>query len=334
MMSAAYERTMTVPNFHDVLAARPLVSRHLPKTPLVKSWPLSRLLGCDYFVKCENLQPVGAFKVRGGVNLVGTLGHADRRAGIISASTGNHGQSLAFAGGLFGVRVIIYAPAEGTNPLKLQAMRELGAEVRLHGRNFDEAREEVERVAAAEGLRYVHSANEPALIAGVGTMGLEIFEDLADADVILVPVGAGSGACGIGLVAKHLRPQTQVIGVQSESAPGVWRGWKEGHLEPYPTMTSRHEGIATRVPFELTNTILRDVLDDFILVADDEIDDAIRLLAEKAKLIAEGAGAASLAAAMKLRDRLAGKKVVGMLSGGNIPLDRFCDTVARRDAAR
>jgi threonine dehydratase len=324
---------MTIPTFNDVVAARTLVSRHLPKTPLVNSWPLSRLLRCDYFAKCENLQPVGAFKVRGGVNLVGTLSDADRRAGIISASTGNHGQSLAFAGRQFGVRVIIYAPAEGTNPLKLQAMRDLGAEVRLHGCNFDEAREEVERVAGAEGLRYVHSANEPALIAGVGTMGLEIFDDLADADVIFVPVGAGSGACGVGLVARHLRPQTKVIGVQSESAPGVWRGWKEGHLEPCPTMTTRHEGIATRVPFELTNTILRDVLDDFVLVSDDEIDAAIRLLAEKAKLIAEGAGAASLAAAMKLRDRLAGKKVVGIVSGGNIPLQRFCDIIATRDSA-
>lgn len=318
---------MTAPSFRDILTARELVSRHLPKTPLVKSWALSRLLGCDYFLKCENFQPVGAFKVRGGIHLVGTLGDVDRRSGVISASTGNHGQSLAFAGRLFGVRVIIYAPAEGTNPLKLQAMRDLGAEVRLHGRNFDEAREEVERVAAVEGLRYVHSANEPALIAGVGTMGLEIFEDLAEPDLILVPVGAGSGACGNGLVARHLRPQTAVIGVQSESAPGVWRGWKEGHLEPCPTMASRHEGIATRVPFELTNTILRDVLDDFILVTDDEIDGAIGLLAGQAKVIAEGAGAASLAAAWKLRDGLAGRKVVGIVSGGNIPLARFCDVV-------
>lgn len=314
---------MTVPTFNDVVAARALVSQHLPKTPLVKSWPLSRLLGCDYFAKCENLQPVGAFKVRGGVNLVGTLSDAERRAGIISASTGNHGQSLAFAGRLFGVRVIIYAPAEGANPLKLEAMRDLGAEVRLHGRNFDEAREEVERVAAAEGLRYVHSANEPALIAGVGTMGLEIFDELSDPDVILVPVGAGSGACGVGLVARHLRPRAKVIGVQSESAPAVWHGWKEGHLDPCPTMATRHEGLATRVPFELTTTILREVLDDFILVSDDEIDQAVCLLAEKAKLVAEGAGAASLAAAWKLRERLTGQKVVGILSGGNIPLDRF-----------
>src|SRR5688500_6773616 len=133
---------MQPPTFNDILAARELVSRHLPKTPLVRVNALSRLLACDYYVKCENLQPVGAFKVRGGVNLVGSLNDDEKRRGVISASTGNHGQSIAFAGRLFGVRVVIYAPAEKVNPLKLKAMRELGAEVRLFGRDFDEAREE------------------------------------------------------------------------------------------------------------------------------------------------------------------------------------------------
>src|ERR1043166_2164479 len=217
----------TPPVFEDVVEARERVSRHLPKTPLLKSWALSRLLRCEFYAKCENFLPVGAFKVRGGVNLVGTLSDDEKKAGVISASTGNHGQSIAFAGGLFGVRVVIYAPAENINALKLQAMRELGAEVRLHGRNFDEAREEVERVARIEGLRYIHSANEPKLIAGVGTMGLEIFEDLPDPDVIIVPVGAGSGACGNALVTRRLRPQTKVIGVQSSAAPAMWHAWRE-----------------------------------------------------------------------------------------------------------
>lgn len=319
---------MNRPTFEDVAAARPLVNRHLPKTPLLRVAALSELLGCDYHAKCENCQPVGAFKVRGGVNLIGTLGPDEKRAGVISASTGNHGQSVAFAGRLFGARVVIYAPAENTNPLKLQAMRDLGAEVRLHGRNFDEAREEVERVASREGLRYVHSAEEPKLIAGVGTMALEILDDLPDPDVIIVPVGAGSGACGTGIVAKKLRPQTRVIGVQSERAPAVWHAWKQGHLNPWPTMETAHEGLGTRVPFALTTTILRDVLDDFILVSDEEINDAIRLLARHAKQVAEGAGAASLAAALKLRDLLRGKKVAGILSGGNIPLDRYAALLA------
>jgi threonine dehydratase len=311
------------PTFDDVVAARSLISRYLPRTPFVKVWSLSRMLGCEYYAKCENFQPVGAFKVRGGVNLVGRLSDDERRVGVISASTGNHGQSLAFAGGLFGVRVVIYAPAENVNPLKIQAMRDLGAEVRLHGRDFDEAREEVERVGRQEGYRYVHSANEPHLIAGVGTVGLEIFEDLPDVDVLIVPVGAGSGACGVGIVARHLNPSVRVIGVQSEQAPAVWHAWKGRHLRPYPTMATEHEGLATRVPFELTTTILWDVLDDFVLLSDEEINEAIQLLAQHVKIVAEGAGAASLAAAIRLRKHLHGKKVVGIVSGGNIPLERY-----------
>jgi threonine dehydratase len=311
------------PTFNDILAAREFVGQYLPETPLVRSRKLSEILDCDYYLKCENLQPVGAFKVRGGINLVGTATDQARDAGLVSASTGNHGQSIAYAGRLFGARVIIYAPAENVNLTKMQAMRDLGAEVRLHGRDFDEARLEAERIARHEGHRYVHSANEPALIAGVGTIGLEIFDDLADLDVIIVAAGGGSCAAGNCIVARQINPSVQVIAVQSEQAPAMWHAWKTRTLEPYPTMETQHEGLATRVPFELTNRILWDLLDDFVLVSDEEINDAIRLLAQHAKQVAEGAGAASLAAAVKLRDQLQGKKVVGILSGGNIPMKRF-----------
>lgn len=317
------------PTFNDVLAAREFVGQYLPKTPLVRSRKLSEILDCDYYLKCENLQPVGAFKVRGGINLVGTATDREREAGLVSASTGNHGQSIAYAGRLFGARVIIYAPAENVNQTKMQSMRDLGAEVRLHGRDFDEARLEAERIARQEGHRYVHSANEPALIAGVATIGLEIFDDLTDVDVIIVAAGGGSCASGNCIVAKHINPRVRVIAVQSEQAPAMWHAWKNRTLEPYPTMETEHEGLATRVPFELTNRILWNLLDDFVLVSDEEINDAIRLLAQHAKQVAEGAGAASLAAAVKLRDQLQGKKVVGILSGGNIPLDRFAAIMAR-----
>ena len=322
---AKTETTFPV-TFDDVLAAREFIAPYLPKTPLVRSEKLSALLDCDYYLKCENLQSVGAFKVRGGVNLVGTAPEAEKRAGIVTASTGNHGQSIAYAGRLFGVRVIIYAPAENVNEAKMQAMRALGADVRLHGRDFDEARLETERVAEREGYRYVHSANETKLIAGVGTMGLEIFEDLPDVDVIIAPAGGGSCASGNCIVAKHLKPDIKVIAVQSEAAPAMWHAWKNRSLDEYPTMKTEHEGLATRVPFEMPSRILWDLLDDFLLVTDDEINEAIRLLAVNAKQIAEGAGAASLAGALKLRDQargLKGKKVVGILTGGNIPPERF-----------
>jgi threonine dehydratase len=276
-------------------------------------------------LKCENLQPVGAFKVRGGVNLVG---HEEAGQTLVTASTGNHGQSIAYGGRLFNTRVIVYAPAENVNPAKLQAMRDLGAEVRLHGRDFDEARLETERVAVAEGFRYVHSADEPRLIAGVGSIGLEIFEDLPEVDVIIAPAGGGSCASGNCIVAHELNPNVKVIAVQSEGAPAMWHAWRNRNLEPYPTMKTEHEGLATRVPFALPNKILWELLSDFILVTDEQINEAVRLLARDAKQLVEGAGAASLAGAIKLREQLRGKKVVGVVSGGNLPLARFANLLA------
>ena len=314
---------MLEPTFEDIVAAREFIAPYLPKTPLIRIKAISELLDCDYYAKLENLQPIGAFKVRGGVNLVGTASDEEKRRGLVAASTGNHGQSIAYGGRLFSTRVIIYSPAENTNQLKMQAMRDLGAEVRLHGRDFDEARQECERVAKEEGLRYVHSANEPKLIAGVGTIGLEIFEDLADVDVIIAPAGGGSCAAGNCIVARELNPNVKVIAVQSGAAPAMWHAWRNRTLEPYPTMKTEHEGLASRVPFEMTNKILWELLSDFVLVTDAEINDSVKLLARYAKQVTEGSGAASLTAALKMRDNLRGKKVVGVVSGGNIPLARF-----------
>jgi threonine dehydratase len=311
------------PTLDDVRAAARTIAPHLPRTPLIRSWKLSERLGCDVHIKCESFQPVGAFKVRGGVNLAANLPEEERRAGLVGSSTGNHGQSLAFAGRLFGIRVVIYVPAERTNPLKVRVMEGLGAEVRRHGRDFDAAREACEAAAVEEGLRYVHSANEPLHVAGVGTVALEILEDLPDADVMIVPVGGGSGIAGDGVVTRSLRPELELIGVQSEEAPGAWTAWKEGHLNPHPRMESEHEGLATRVPFQLPMEIMRETLSDFVLVPDREIDQAIRILAEDARLVAEGAGASPLAAALRLGEPLRGRKVVMVLSGGNLPLDRM-----------
>ena len=319
---------MQAPTYADVVAAREFISPYLPKTPLVRSHKISEALGCDYYLKLENLQPVGAFKVRGGVNLVGHAAREGRDETLVTASTGNHGQSIAYAGRLFNTRVIVYAPAENVNQVKLRAMRDLGAEVRLHGRDFDEARLETERVANAEGFRYVHSANEPLLVSGVGTIGLEIFEDLADVDVIIAPAGGGSCASGNCIVAHERNPNVKVVAVQSEGAPAMWHAWRNHNLDPYPTMTTEHEGLASRVPFELTNRILWELLSDFVLVTDAQINDAIRILARDAKQLAEGAGAASLAAAIKLRDQLQGRKVVGILTGGNLPPDRFASLLS------
>src|SRR5499427_8511668 len=217
---------MTNPQLSDIYAARERVYQVVRPTPLMRHPLLTKETGLDLYVKHENHNPTGAFKVRGGVNLIASLTHDERR-GVITASTGNHGQSIAFACGRERVPCTIVVPV-GNNPEKNAAMRALGAEVIEFGRDFDEAREEVERLQQERGLRYVHSANEPLLIAGVATYALEIFDELPDVDVILVPIGGGSGACGCALVRSGVGSRARVIGVQAERADAFARSWKSG----------------------------------------------------------------------------------------------------------
>jgi threonine dehydratase len=189
-----------------------------------------------------------------------------------------------------------------------------------HGRDFDEARDHCEAIREREGLRYVHSADEPDLIAGVGTYGLEIFDELPNPDVILIPVGLGSGICGTAIVAAARSPATRVIGVQSEGAPSVTLSWREGRPVETPEIRTFAEGMATRRPATLTLEIMRRHVHDMMLIPDDELREAIRLLLRVTHNLAEGAGAGALAAALRMRTELAGKTVVGVLSGGNLDL--------------
>src|SRR5580704_2268932 len=214
-----------VPDLADVLAARQRIAPYLQPTPLYRYPALDAVTGAHAWVKHENHQPVGAFKVRGGMNLVSQLSADERRRGVIAASTGNHGQSVAYAADLFGVRAVICMP-EQANPVKVESMRAMGAEVIFHGRDFDEAREHCEQQATEHGYRYGHSGNEPSLIAGVATYTVEILEAQRDTEVIVVPVGGGSGAAGTCVVAKTVRSSIEVIGVQSEAAPAAYRSWQ------------------------------------------------------------------------------------------------------------
>jgi threonine dehydratase len=300
----------------DVLEARRRISRHLRATPLYPYAGLDELVGAEVWVKHENHQPVGAFKVRGGINLVSQLSDDERARGVIAASTGNHGQSIAYAARLFGVTARICVP-EAANPVKLAAIRALGAELIEHGRDFDAAREHCEGLAAEHGYRYVHSGNEPLLIAGVGTETLEILEDRPDLEAIIVPIGGGSGAAGTCIVAKAIRPEIEVIGVQSDAAPAAFRSWQARALLDGDNATFA-EGLATRVPFELPQQILWEHLDDFVLVSEEEIREANRLMIEHTRNLVEPAGSAPLAAALKVRDHLRGKRIALVASGGNI----------------
>jgi threonine dehydratase len=309
--------TQPLPTLHDVIAARPHVYRYLKPTPLYHYSGLSHLLGAEVWVKHENHQPLGAFKVRGGLNLAANLTPEERQAGLFTASTGNHGQSIAFAAKMNGLKATIAVP-EGANPGKVAAMQGLGANVVVHGSDFDVAREWVMGEAEEKHGRFV-GPTEELLICGVGTYALEIVEDLPDVDTIIVPVGAGSGACGVSIVAKSINPNIEVIGAQSAQAPAMQLSWQAGELLT-AEMKTFAEGVATRVPFENTQRIMRKYLDDFILVDDEDIRQAIVLLLEHTHNLAEGAGAVSLAAALQLKERLAGKKVVLVLSGGNLSL--------------
>jgi threonine dehydratase len=320
---------LEAPTLADVLEARRRISPHLRATPLFGYAALDDLIDASVLVKHENHQPIGAFKVRGGINLVSQLSPEERERGVIAASTGNHGQSIAYAARLFGVRATICVP-EQANPVKVASMRGLGAELVFHGRDYDEAREHCEQIAEERGFRYVHSGNEPLLIAGVGTETLEILEQEPGIDAIVVPVGGGSGAAGACVVAKAIKPAIKVIGVQSEAAPAAFRSWQERRLVE-DRMGTFAEGLATRTAFELPMRILWRLLDDFVLVTDDEIREAQALTIEATRNLVEAAGAAPLAGALKLSDELRGKRVALILSGGNASREQLLDVLSRTE---
>ncbi len=309
------------PTLDDVLKARKRIGPYITRTPLHHYLSLDELIGAEVYVKHENHQLLGAFKMRGALNTVAQLTDEEKKRGVISSSTGNFGQGVAYAGGVFGVDVVVVVP-EGTNPDKCASMERLGAKLIFHGSEFDEARGHAEVLAKEEGYTYVHSANEPRLTEGTGTYTLEILEDQPDIDVIIVPLGGGSGACGACVVAKAVNPDIQVIAVQSEDAPGAYLSWKDGKIVEAP-MRTMAEGLATAMGYEFTQSILRDLLDDFVLVSERELLAAVVLHLEKTHNLTEHAGAASLAAALKIKDRLQGKKVALVASGGNISTDQL-----------
>ena len=299
----------------DIRAAQINVYKYLKPTPMYHYTGLSELLGTDVWVKHENHQPVGAFKVRGGINLAASLTDEEKTKGLYTASSGNHGQSIAYASRAFGIKATIAVP-EGANPEKVALMKGMGAEVLFHGEDFDSAREWVEELAKEKNGKFV-SPTDDELICGVGTYALEILEELPDVNKIFVPVGAGSGVCGTCIVAKNTDSDIRVIGVQSTEAPTMQRSWKSGELLS-GEMNTTVEGIATRVAFESTQEIMRKYLDDFLLVSDESIYKALNLLIEHTHNLVEGAGAAAFAGALSVKETLKGQKIVVIMSGGNI----------------
>jgi threonine dehydratase len=305
-----------------------VIANFLERTPMHSYPAVNDLVGTQVFIKHENYQPVGSFKVRGGINLVSQLEPAERERGVIAASTGNHGQSVAYGAMLFGVKARIVVP-EDANPGKVAAMRGMGAEVIHHGERFDDARLHCESLAREHGYRYIHSGDEPLLIAGVGTYALEMLEDQPDLDCIIVPVGGGSGAAGVAIVANAIAPRVRVIAVQSEASPAAFESWSRRKLVEMPNNTIA-EGLATATAFALPQQIIWQLLKEFVLVSERELMQSMVWMIERAHTLAEAAGAAALAAAYRMRDELRGKKVGLVCSGANTSIAHLQQALAVR----
>ena len=318
---------MNLVTFQGIIAARRIVYRFLNPTPLISYPELSNLLGFNAYVKHENHLPTGSFKIRGGLNFMAQLSDEQKGRGVITVTRGNHGQSIAFAGREFGVHTTIVVP-HGNNPEKNSAMRAYGAELIEHGVDFDEARELCQTLQAERGFYYSNPLVEPALYHGVGTYSLEIFEELPNLDVIIVPIGGGSGSCGAITVARAIHPEAKIIGVQAENAPSIYLSWKAGKPIRTDSCETVADGLATRVPFDLPLSILKKGVHQIVLVSEAEIREAVRTALRYTHNLAEPAAAAPIAAARKLKAELKNRNVVMVMSGANIDTETLKSIVA------
>lgn len=306
---------VTPPDFSDIVRAQELLAGQLPATPMWSYPALDAVAGATVLVKHENVQPIGAFKVRGGLTLLAGMAPAERARGLVTYSTGNHALSLAYASAAYGVACTVVMPA-GANAAKVRSVRAVGGTVLLEGADLGGAQVAAERVAAAEGRLLVGPADTPALIAGVGTLYLEIFRAEPELDAVVVPIGSGTGAAAAGLVAARLAPGCRVIGVQSSASPAAHDSWRAGSCVARPNRTAA-EGLATGRGFDLPQHLLHTGLTDFHLVSEEQIGAAQRLLASHAHTLAEGAGAAALAAVLARPEEFAGQRVAVVCTGGN-----------------
>ncbi|MBS0659513.1 MAG: threonine ammonia-lyase [Verrucomicrobia bacterium] len=305
-------------SFADIAVARERIAGAVLESPCPESIPLSEATGCTVFCKLENLQRTGSFKERGARNALLRLDPDQRRRGVIAASAGNHALGLAYHGGLLGIPVTVCMP-EFAPMVKVSTCRRLGARVVAHGKDFAQARERADELAAAQGLAYIHGYDAPDIIAGQGTIGLEIVEQVPDFDAVVVPVGGGGLIAGIALAVKTLRPNVIVIGVEAEGATCFSEALAAGHPVRSVTRATLADGLATPDAGANAFEIARPLIDRIAVVNEDDIALAILRIVELEKLVVEGAGATGLAALLagKLPE-LAGKRVVLPFCGGNI----------------
>lgn len=302
---------------------------HIHRTPLTLSKTLSEMTGSTVYLKLENLQKTGAFKVRGAWNRIAHLSEAERRRGVITASAGNHAQGVAMAAAQAGIASTIVMPI-GAQEAKIAATRSYGSSVVLHGQNYDEAYEHAVQLADKSGAVFVHAFNDPYIIAGQGTIGIEIMDDLPGVDAIIVPVGGGGLISGIGLAVKSVRPEISIIGVQPEKADSGFRSWQAGSMQAIEQPKSIADGLCVKKPGALPLGWMKQVVDDFVTVSEQQIRDAMFLLLERNKVLVEGAGAAAVAAMLTGSLNLRGKRVALVVSGGNVDFAKLADLYSTR----
>ncbi len=294
-----------------------VVSKHIHRTPVDLSNTFSRMSGCTVYLKYENLQKTGAFKVRGALFKTSRL--VGKTRGVVAASAGNHAQGVAYAARVFGVKAVIVMPETATIS-KVEATKSYGAEVILHGRIYDDAEALAKKIAEEKGYTFIHAFDDPEIIAGQGTLGLELMEQLNSFDYVVVPIGGGGLASGVAAAIKSRRQGVKIIGVEPANVPKMAASLRAGKpvtVEPKPTIA---DGLATKKPGELTYRLVSELVDDIVLVSEEEIAYAIYMLLERGKVLAEGAGAASLAAILSGKLDCRGQRVVALVTGGNIDL--------------
>lgn len=304
----------------DVIEARERIASVIHRTAVLPSRTFSEMSGNDIFLKPENLQKTGSFKLRGAYNRIATLTQEEKAKGVIASSAGNHAQGVAFSAAAHGVRATIVMPRRAP-VAKVMATQAYGAEVVLHGVVYDDAYRKARELQEAQGFTFLHPFNDPMVIAGQGTIALEMLEDLPELDALVIPIGGGGLAAGMAVAAKAVKPSIRIIGVEVERFDAMRQSVLDGDIITVRSGSTIADGIAVKKPGDLTYGLIRQYVDDIVTVNEEETAEAILLLLERAKWLVEGAGAVSVAAAVKRKLGMSGRKVGLVLSGGNIDIN-------------
>ena len=309
-----------VVSFRSILEARRKIRNLVAKTPTYLSNVFNQRTGAEVYLKLECFQPVGVFKIRGAVNKICSLSSSELERGLVTASSGNHGLAVAYAAKIYGAKAVVVVPENAVKE-KVEAIDSYGAEIVKYGKDYDKACSKALEIQKEAGTTFVHPFEDPFVIAGQGTVGLELLEDVPDLNTIVVPIGGGGLISGISIAAKTLNPQLKIVGVQSEGAPAVYRSWRAGKIVEVDSVNTIADGLAARKPLELTFGIIKRYVDTILLVSEEEIGEAVLALLHKAHILAEPSGAASLAALLFKYDPKPKEKVAVIVSGANISID-------------